>query len=121
MIPKAGSMRAAPLLLAAALSIVPACDSLVVLDPDGRGHDGPHVIDGEVRSVDTQWDRIRVRDWHDGRTWTVHYDHRTRVYYDGRRYPITGLRRGDEVRIRLDYDHHGRAWAERVEIRRSGW
>lgn len=115
-----GTLQVVLPMLAASLVVGSAC-SLDVLGPLGGVHGEPDEIVGEVRSVDTRRGHMHIRDAHRWRTWTVYYDRRTRVYYRGRRYPVSGLRRGDDVRIRLDYDRHGRAWADRVEIRGGGW
>lgn len=116
--PRLGTLRVVLPMLAASLVVGSAC-ALDMLGPLVHGE--PDEIVGEVRSVDTHRDRMHIRAAYERRTWTVYYDRRTRVYYRGRRYPVSGLRRGDDVRIRLDYDRQGRAWADRVEIRGSGW
>lgn len=121
MIPKRGLVRAAVVLALGGLVVVPACAPLGAQGP-GRGwgwEDGRIV--GEVRSVDTRRDRIDVRVAHGG-TRSVRYDRRTEFVARGHRISVHQLRRGDEVRIRLDHDRRGAPVAERVEVyRRDGW
>jgi hypothetical protein len=75
-------------------------------------------VDGEIRSVDTRRGRLQLRTA-TGRTNTVWVDRATRVVYGRRSYPVDALDRGDVVRIWLEVDSRGEAWADRVEVRRS--
>lgn len=125
MILKSGTVRVGLLLLVGTLGVAPACTTVAGTPGRPGGVWGRSAtIHGEVRGVDTRRDRIYVSEGRGGRgrTYTVHYDRRTRVY-DGRRsYPVSALRRGDDVRIRVEYDRRGRAWADRVDLRRGrGW
>lgn len=125
MILKSGAVRVGLMLLLGTLGIAPACTTVSGTPGRPGGVWGREaMIHGEIRGVDTRRDRIYVSEGRGGRgrTYTVYYDRRTRVY-DGRRsYPISALRRGDDVRIRVEYDRRGRAWAERVDLRPGrGW
>jgi hypothetical protein len=76
------------------------------------------VIDGEVWTVDGRRGRLQLRSgW--GRTSTVNVDRATRVVYRQRSYPVQSLERGDVVRVWLEVDGRGDAWADRVEVRQS--
>jgi hypothetical protein len=76
------------------------------------------VIDGEVWTVDGRRGRLQLRSgW--GRTSTVNVDRATRVVYRQRSYPVQSLERGDVVRVWLEVDGRGDAWADRVEVRES--
>lgn len=125
MILKAGTVRIGLTLLVLSLGVAPAC-TMVAGTPGRPGGvwGRKETIHGEIRGVDTRRDRIYVSERRGGRwrTYTIYYDRHTRVY-DGRRsYPVSALRRGDDVRIRVEYDRWGRPWAERVDWRRGrGW
>src|SRR5690606_4959733 len=126
MILKAGTIRVGLMLLVFALGVAPACTTVAGTPgrPPGGVWGREATIHGEIRGIDTRRDRIYVSEGRGGRgrTYTIYYDRRTRVH-DGRRsYPVSALRRGDDVRIRVEYDRRGRPWAERVELRRgNGW
>lgn len=72
------------------------------------------VVTGEVTSVDTARDEISIDDR--GRRYTVGYDSRTRVLYEGREYRPEDLERGDVVRARVNEDRSGRLYADRVDV-----
>jgi hypothetical protein len=76
------------------------------------------VIDGEVSAVDARRGQIRVRS-NRGRTNTLNVDRATRVLYQRRSYPLDALERGDVVRVWVEVDGRGEAWADRVEVRES--
>lgn len=76
------------------------------------------MVEGEIRSVDSRRGRLEFRTAR-GRTSTVRVDRATRVVYGRRNYPLDALERGDMVRIWLEVDERGDAWADRVEVRRS--
>lgn len=78
----------------------------------------PDEIDGEVRSLDTRRGQLQIREDY-GRDISVRYDGRTRVVSGGRSYGVSSLRRGDQVRVHLDYDRNDQPWAERIELRRE--
>src|SRR5690606_15919088 len=75
-----------------------------VLDMDPRG--GRLLLDaGDPRSYRQQ--RLEV-----------YFDNNTRLYYQGRVYPVTGLERGDVVSVDV-VDSRGRLWATRIEVVRN--
>jgi hypothetical protein len=76
------------------------------------------VIDGQVWSVDGRRGRLQVRNAR-GRTSTMYVDRATRVVYRRRNYPVDALERGDVVRVWVEVDERGDAWADRVEVRES--
>jgi hypothetical protein len=77
---------------------------------------GGNTMSGEIRSVDTRWNRIDVRQDY-GRDQRLRYDNRTRVHDGMRTYPVSTLRRGDRVRVRVTQDRNGTVWADRIELR----
>jgi hypothetical protein len=106
-----------PMILAVAgvMLTASACAPLdQVLIPQGRNS----VLVGEVRSIDARRGRIGVREEH-GRTVTLRLDNRTPVLMGNRQYPVSTLRRGDLVRVRVSYDRGGAPWAERIDVRSS--
>ncbi|HEX6939110.1 MAG TPA: hypothetical protein VF158_06830 [Longimicrobiales bacterium] len=122
MIPKSGNMRVGLVWLVCALGVAPACTPLAGAPGRPGGVYGRATeFYGEIRGVDTRRDRIYV-DVGRGGTRAVHYDRRTRVYAGRRSYPVSALRRGDDVRMRVVFDRRGVAWADWVEIRdRDRW
>ena len=76
------------------------------------------VIDGEIRSVDPRRGRIQVRSARQG-TRTVRVDRSTRVLYRRVEYTVAALEPGDVVRVFVEMDRNGSAWAERVDVRTS--
>jgi hypothetical protein len=76
------------------------------------------VLDGEVWAVDGRRGRLQVRSARDG-TNTLLVDRATRVTYGQRTYSVDALERGDVVKVWLELDAHGDAWANRVEVRQS--
>lgn len=120
MILKKGFGQAAVVLLIGGLAASPGCASAAGRDGDWGWERSDDRIVGEVVSVDTRRDQIRVALTRGG-TRTIRYDRRTEVVERGRRIPVTLLRRGDDVRIRVDYDRYGRAWAERIDVYGSRW
>jgi hypothetical protein len=76
------------------------------------------VMDGEVWSVDGRRGRVQVRSSR-GRSNTLYVDRATRVTYRRRSYGVEALERGDIVRVWLDVDGRGEAWADRIEVLES--
>lgn len=79
-------------------------------------------LEGTVEDVDARYGRIllRVEDRYTGRSERreVRYDRRTRLFYQGREYPVEGLERGDVIRI--DLAQSGRElWAGTIEVVRN--
>lgn len=72
-------------------------------------------VTGEVRSVDTRRSSISVREDR-GSTRSYRYDSRTRVYDSGREYRVSSLQRGDRVRVQVEQDRNGTAWANRIDV-----
>jgi hypothetical protein len=107
---------ARPLMMAVAglMLSATACAPLEdIIVPPGQNS----MVEGEVRSLDTRRGRMDIRDDRYGRNRTVRIDDRTRVLDGSRQQPVSTLRRGDYVRVRLSYDRSGQAWADRVELR----
>jgi hypothetical protein len=107
------------LMLTASLLAAPGCA------PFGDTVWGPRlpsarsaVIDAQVWAVDSRRGRLQVRSGRGG-TRTLNVDRATRVTYRQRNYPVDALERGDVVRIWLEVDGRGDAWADRVEVRES--
>jgi hypothetical protein len=113
------ALAALPLAVLIALA-APACAPLSAMDDviGSTANSRGNTLYGEIRSVDTRGGRITVREQR-GRDYTVRIDNRTQVVYGQRRYPVSSLRRGDMVQMRVAYDRDNRAWAERIEVRRS--
>lgn len=99
--------------IAALLLTMPACANL-----GGVLAGRPDDISGEVRSLDTRRGQLQIREDY-GRDISVRYDGRTRVVSGSRTYGVSMLRRGDLVRVRLEYDRNDQPWAERIELRRA--
>lgn len=111
--------RGRALVLAAALLAAPGCARW----GDAWGAPRPNsvrtaVIDGQVWSMDRRRGLLQLRGDR-GRTHTVLVDDGTRVTYLRRSYPLDVLERGDVVRIWVDVDRRGDAWADRVDVRSS--
>jgi hypothetical protein len=107
------------LVLTASLLAAPGC---APFGDTGWGPQGPAarsaVIDGQVWAMDGRRGRLQVRSG-SGRTSTLNVDRATRVTYRRRSYPVDALERGDVVRVWVEVDGRGDAWAERVEVRES--
>jgi hypothetical protein len=111
----AQAVRPMMLAVAGVMLTASACAPLdQVLIPQGRNS----VLVGEVRSLDARRGRLDVREEH-GRTVTLRMDNRTPVLMGNRQYPVSSLRRGDLVRVRVSYDRGGTPWAERIDVRHS--
>jgi hypothetical protein len=48
----------------------------------------------------------------------VYFDNSTRLYYQGRQYPMAGLERGDQISVDT-VQSNGRLWARQVEVVRN--
>jgi len=107
------TMRTAAPVLLGLLLTVPGCASMGnVLT--GR----PDDLRGQVRAVDTRRGYLQISENY-GRDLTVRYDGRTRVVYGNRNYSVSSLRRGDDVRVRVEYDRYDQPWADLIELRRD--
>ena len=104
------------MVLTASLLAAPGCSPII----GGRESSptGSRVLDGQVWAVDSRRGRLQVRSTA-GRTNTLNVDRATRVMYRRRSYPMDALERGDMVRVWLEVDRRGDAWADRVEVRQS--
>ena len=79
-----------------------------------------------VEGVDARYGRVvlgvddpRNRDpRYGGQRVEVFFDNRTRLYYQGRQYPVAGLERGDQVAVEA-VESGGRLWATRIEVVRN--
>jgi hypothetical protein len=96
----------APLLLAAVIFIGSACENIALIRrdspvPEGRrdGTDRGEVV-GTVDGIDTKAREIYVRT-SGGQMRTVSYSSETRVFIRGQEYPVSELRRDDEVSLQL--------------------
>jgi hypothetical protein len=75
-----------------------------------------------VESVDPRYGRLLVgiidsRGYARSRA-EVFFDNNTRLYYQGREYPVGGLERGDQIAIDA-VQSSGRLWATRIEVVRN--
>lgn len=75
-----------------------------------------------VESVDPRYGRLLVgiidsRGYAQSRA-EVFFDNNTRLYYQGREYPVGGLERGDQIAIDA-VQSSGRLWATRIEVVRN--
>ena len=75
------------------------------------------VIEGEIRTVDRRHGSMQVRSSRHG-TRTVRLDDETRVLYRRVEYTVDALEPGDVVRVYVEADGDGEAWARRVDVRR---
>jgi hypothetical protein len=74
---------------------------------------------GEINQLDTRRQEIHLSGgW--GRTERIRYDNRTEVLYGQSRYSVRDLRRGDYVRVRVESDRNGVAYARRIQVQPSG-
>ena len=48
----------------------------------------------------------------------VYFDNNTALYYQGQRYPVAGLERGDEIEVEA-VQSGGRLWATRIQVVRN--
>ena len=91
--------------------------------PGGYGNQyGNQRVVGTVIDVDPRGGRLLL-DAGDPRSYNqqrleVYFDNNTRLYYQGRLYPVTGLERGDVVSVDV-VDSGGRLWATRIEVVRN--
>lgn len=87
----------------------------------GNGYGNQRVV-GTVIGMDPRGGRLLL-DAGDPRGYNqqrleVYFDNNTRLYYQGRVYPVTGLERGDVVSVDV-MDSRGRLWATRIEVVRN--
>jgi hypothetical protein len=107
------AIRPVMMALAGVMFTASACAPLdQVMVPQGRNT----VLVGEVRALDARRGRLEVREDR-GRTHLMRVDNRTRVASGSRQLPVSSLRRGDAVRVRISYDRSGTAWADHIDVR----
>jgi exosome complex RNA-binding protein Csl4 len=75
-------------------------------------------LTAEVRSVDSQRQRIELRT-QQGETGWVQYDQNTAVVYRQQQYPVTALERGDVVVLQVQESAQGGAYVSRIEVQQS--
>lgn len=91
--------------------------------PGGYGNQrGSQRFVATVIDVDPRYGRLLL-DAGDPRSYRqqrveVYFDNNTRLYYQGRQYPVGGLERGDVVSIDV-VDSRNRLWATRIEVVRN--
>lgn len=86
------------------------------------GQYGSQRIVATVQDVDPRYGRMLVsmnqsRGYRSSQV-EVFFDNNTRLYYQGRVYPVTGLERGDQIAIDA-VQSSGRLWARRIEVVRN--
>ena len=87
-----GSQYGSQRLLATVDSVDPRYGRLLLVTRDSRGYAGQRV--------------------------EVFFDNNTRLYYQGRAYPVTGLERGDEISADV-VQSNGPWWARQIEVVRN--
>lgn len=104
--------------LTAALLATPGCAQLndILLDPYHPSTARSVMLEGEIRSVDTRRGRFQVRDERGRGVRTVNVDRATRIVYRRQEFGLGALERGDLVRVYVEVDRRGDAWAERVDV-----
>jgi hypothetical protein len=73
-------------------------------------------INGIVRSVDPNNQRINVQDNSSGQSYWVQYDNRTQVVYRGQGYPANAIRQGDNVSVTIQNNGNNNYYASYVQI-----
>ena len=91
--------------------------------PGGYGNQqGSQRFTATVVDVDPRYGRLLLeagdtRSYRQQRV-EVYFDNNTRLYYQGRQYPVGGLERGDVVSVDV-VDSRSRLWATRIEVVRN--
>jgi hypothetical protein len=73
-------------------------------------------INGIVRSVDPQNQRINVQDNSSGQSYWVQYDNRTQVVYRNQSYPANAIRQNDNVTARIQNTGNNNYYTDYVQI-----
>jgi hypothetical protein len=73
-------------------------------------------INGIVRSVDPNNQRINVQDNSSGQSYWIQYDNRTQVSYRGQGYPANSIRQGDNVSVTIQNNGNNTYYASYVQI-----
>lgn len=91
--------------------------------PGGYGNQyGSQRFVATVVGMDARYGRLLLdagdpRDYRQQRV-EVYFDNSTRLYYQGRQYPVTGLERGDVVSVDV-VESRNRLWARQIEVVRN--
>ena len=102
-----------------ALLTASACGSLSnILGGMGGTQQQPQSgqINGIVRSVDPNNQRINVQDNSSGQSYWVQYDNRTQVVYRGQGYPANSIRQNDNVSVTIQNNGNNNYYASYVRI-----
>jgi hypothetical protein len=73
-------------------------------------------INGIVRNVDPNNQRINIQDNSSGQSYWVQYDNRTQVVYRGQGYPANSIRQGDNVSATIQNNGNNNYYASYVQI-----
>ena len=73
-------------------------------------------INGIVRNVDPNNQRINIQDNSSGQSYWVQYDNRTQVVYHGQGYPANSIRQGDNVSATIQNNGNNNYYASYVQI-----
>jgi len=73
-------------------------------------------INGVVRSVDPNNQRINIQDNSSGQSYWVQYDNRTQVVYRGQAYPANSIRQNDNVSVTIQNNGNNNYYASYVQI-----
>jgi hypothetical protein len=107
------------LTLTGALLTASACGSLSnILGGLGGTQQQPQSgqINGTVRSVDPNNQRINVQDNSNGQSYWIQYDNRTQVVYRGQSYPANSIRQNDNVSATIQNNGNNNYYASYVQI-----
>lgn len=73
-------------------------------------------INGIVRGVDPNNQRISIQDNSSGQNYAIQYDNRTQVVYRGQNYPANSIRQGDNVSATIQNTGNNYYYASYVQI-----
>jgi hypothetical protein len=73
-------------------------------------------INGIVRGVDLNNQRINIQDNSSGQSYWVQYDNRTQVSYRNQSYPANAIRQGDNVSATIQNNGNNNYYASYVQI-----
>ena len=104
----------------AALLTASACGSLsnILGGLGGGNQQQPQSgqINGVVRSVDPNNQRINIQDNSSRQSYWVQYDNRTQVVYRGQSYPANSIRQNDNVSVTIQNNGNNNYYASYVQI-----
>ena len=105
------------LTLTGALLTASACGSLRnILGGGMQQQPQSGQINGVVRSVDPNNQRINIQDNSNGQSYWVQYDNRTQVVYRGQAYPANSIRQNDNVSVTIQNNGNNNYYASYVQI-----